>query len=55
MSNTQEMLEESIKHFGPSDIITKMLSQRRDKEVVEEQRKLYESYKENNYVSTVCN
>ena len=37
MSNTQEMLEESIKHFGPSDIITKMLSQRRDKEVVEEQ------------------
>lgn len=55
MSNTQEMLEESINLFGTSDIITKMLSIKRDKEVVEEQKKQYEAYKENNYVSTVCN
>lgn len=55
MSNTKQMLDEAINHFGVSDIITKMLSQKRDKEVLEEQRKLYEVYKEKAYVSTVCN
>ena len=55
MSNTQVMLEEAVKHFGPSDIITKMLSQKRDKEVAEEQKIIYESFKEKSYVSTVCN
>lgn len=44
--STKEMLEEAIKHFGTSDIITKMLSQRRDKEVVEEQKGIYKKYKE---------
>ena len=39
------MLEEAIKYFGTDDIITKMLSQKRDKEIVQQQNKLYESYK----------
>lgn len=46
MSNTQIMLEEAVKHFGASDIITKMLSQKRDREVVEEQKGIYKKYKE---------
>lgn len=53
--STQEMLEEAINHFGPSDIITKMLSQKRDKEIEEQQKELYKAYKEKNYVSIVCN
>lgn len=55
MQNIQEMLDEAVKHFGTNDIVTKMLSQKRDKEIVEEQKIIYEAYKENNYVSTVCN
>lgn len=41
----QEMLEEAVKHFGTDDIITKMLSQRRDKEIVQEQKEIYKKYK----------
>ncbi|WP_300382099.1 hypothetical protein [Clostridium sp.] len=44
--STQEMLEEAVKHFGPNDIITKMLSQKRDKEVNKEQKRFYKTYKE---------
>lgn len=51
----QEMLEEAVKHFGTDDIITKMLSQKRDKEIEEQQKELYKAYKEKNYVSIVCN
>ena len=51
---TQQMLEEAIIHFGADDIITKMLSQRRDKEIVEEQKKLYKAYKEGNNVLSIC-
>lgn len=40
----QEMLEEAINHFGTDDIITKMLSQRRDKEIVQEQKEIYKKY-----------
>lgn len=54
MMSTQEMLEEAVKHFGPSDIITKMLSQRRDKEILEEQEKLYKAYKESNNELFIC-
>lgn len=43
--STQEMLEEAINHFGTDDIITKMLSQRRDKEIVQEQKEIYKKYK----------
>ena len=42
---TQEMLEEAVKHFGPSDIVTKMLSIKRDREIVEEQKQIYKEYK----------
>lgn len=52
--STQEMLEEAVKHFGTSDIITKMLSQRRDKEILEEQKKLYKSYKEDFNNGRIC-
>ncbi len=54
MSNIQEMLEEAVKHFGTSDIITKMLSQRRDKEILEEQKKLYKAYKEDKDGLAIC-
>lgn len=53
--STQEMLEEAIKLYGPGDIVTIMLSQKRDKEVTKEQQKSYKAYKEKNYVSIVCN
>lgn len=52
--STQEMLEEAVKHFGTSDIITKMLSQRRDKEILEEQKKLYKAYKEDFNNGSIC-
>lgn len=46
MSKTQEMLEESINVFGLNDIVTKMLSVKRDKEIVQEQKEIYKKYKE---------
>lgn len=52
--STQEMLEEAINHFGTDDIITKMLSQRRDKEILEEQKKLYKAYKEDFNNGRIC-
>ena len=36
----KDMLESAIEHFGTGDIITAMLSQRLDKEIVEEQIKI---------------
>ncbi len=44
--STQKMLEEALIHFGAEDIVTIMLSHKRDKEVAEEQKKIFESYKE---------
>lgn len=52
--STQQLLEAAIKHYGVSDIRTIELSQRRDKEIVEEQRKLYKAYKEGNNVLSIC-
>lgn len=46
MANTQQMLEEAVKHFGTDDIITKMLSIKRDKEIALEQKAIYERYKQ---------
>lgn len=46
MSNTQEMLEEAITLWGANDIVTVMLSQKMDKEVLEEQSKIYKRFKE---------
>ena len=54
MNSTQVMLEEAINLYGPSDIITKMLSQRRDKEILEEQKKLYKAYKEDKDGFAIC-
>lgn len=42
----QEMLEEAIRLYGPGDIVTKMLSQKRDKEILEQQKEIYKLYKE---------
>lgn len=39
MKETQLMLDKAIKYWGMSDIVTIMLSQKRDKEIIEEQRK----------------
>ena len=44
--STQEMLEEAVSLFGTNDIITKMLSVKRDKEIVEQQKNIYKKYKE---------
>ena len=38
----KDMLASAIEHFGTGDIITIMLSQRLDKEIVEEQIKMIE-------------
>lgn len=50
----QQLLDSVINLYGIGDIRTLELSQKRDKEVVEEQKKLYETYKERSYVSTIC-
>lgn len=39
MRETQLMLDKAIKYWGMNDIVTIMLSQKRDKEIIEEQRK----------------
>jgi hypothetical protein len=52
--STQEMLEEAITLYGVSDIVTKMLSQKRDIEIVEEQKKLYKTYKEDLNNGRIC-
>ena len=45
----QKMLEEAIKVFGTSDEVTILLSQKRDKEIVELQKVNYENYKRSEY------
>lgn len=39
MSKTQIMLDEAIQYWGMNDIVTIMLSQKRDREIIEAQRK----------------
>lgn len=39
MRETQLMLDKAIQYWGMNDIVTIMLSQKRDKEIIEEQRK----------------
>ncbi|MGG7144829.1 hypothetical protein ACQPVP_15405 [Clostridium nigeriense] len=43
--NLKEMLNEAIELWGTGDIVTKMLSQRLDKEVNKVQKLKYEEYK----------
>lgn len=42
----QDKLEQAIDLYGIGDIRTLLLSKARDKEIVEEQKMIYESYKE---------
>lgn len=42
--SVQQMLEEAINVFGLSDEITILLSQKRDKEIVELQNKRYKEW-----------
>lgn len=49
MSVTQISLELAIKTLGVSNIITLMLSEDRDKEIVLEQRKRFNEWKEKNF------
>ena len=44
--STEEMLKEAINLWGMEDIVTIMLSQKLDKEVVEKQQELLRSYRE---------
>ncbi len=39
MSKTKLMLDKAIKYWGMNDIVTIMLSQRRDREIIESQRR----------------
>ena len=41
----QDMLERAIQEFGTSDLITIMLSQARDKEIVEAQLEIYKKFR----------
>lgn len=43
---TQQKLDKAIELYGIGDIRTLELSKLRDKEIVEEQKKLYKVYKE---------
>lgn len=43
--STQQMLEEAINLWGTGDIVTVMLSQKRDREILEKQSKLYKKFK----------
>ena len=47
MSKTKLMLDKAIKYWGMNDIVTIMLSQRRDKEIIEAQRRRLEKWRRN--------
>lgn len=47
MSKTKLMLDKAIKYWGMNDVITIMLSQRRDKEIIEVQRRRLEQWGRN--------
>lgn len=49
MNTTQMSLELAVTNFGLNDIVTIMLSQKRDKEIATEQRIIYNRWKEKNY------
>lgn len=51
----QDKLEEAVREFGTDDERTLKVSEARDKEVVEEQKMIYEAYKEANNVLIICN
>lgn len=44
MSKTKLMLDKAIEYWGMNDIVTIMLSQRRDKEILEAQRRRLEEW-----------
>lgn len=46
--STQGLLEKSIEYFGTNDLVTIMLSQKRDREIVEEQRRMLHEKKQSN-------
>ena len=47
MSKTKLMLDKAIKYWGMNDIVTIMLSQRRDKEIIEVQRRRLDQWGRN--------
>lgn len=47
MSKTKLMLDKAIKYWGMNDIVTIMLSQRRDEEIIEVQRRRLEQWGRN--------
>ena len=56
MSKTQSILNKAIQYWGMNDIVTIMLSQKRDKEIIEAQRKeLNEWNKKYNHQLDLCN
>lgn len=56
MSKTKLMLDKAIQYWGMNDIVTIMLSQKRDREIIEAQRKeLDEWNKKYNHQLDLCN
>lgn len=56
MREAQSMLNKAIQYWGMNDIVTIMLSQKRDKEIIEAQRKeLDEWNKKYNHQLDLCN
>ena len=47
VSKTKLMLDKAIKYWGMNDIVTIMLSQRRDKEIIEAQRRRLKEWERN--------
>ncbi|MBC5624730.1 hypothetical protein H8S10_15470 [Clostridium sp. NSJ-49] len=52
--SVQIKLEEAVTKFGLNDIVTIMLSQKRDKEIVIRQREIYNRWKEKNCSGNNC-
>lgn len=51
---TQQKLDKAIELYGIGDIRTLKLSEERDKEILEEQKKLYKAYKEDKDGLAIC-
>lgn len=47
VSKTKLMLDKAIKYWGMNDIVTIMLSQKRDKEIIEAQRRRLKEWERN--------
>lgn len=52
LSNIENMLNMAIESYGLNDIVTIMLNNERDKQIVEQQRNIYEEWKKKQSILT---